>query len=627
MSDLQSSAVAGCQDLVSRLLNPTVAQRIRMRELMSHPWLNEEYIPLQAWGLKAKIRPDDIQQTPVDFMVFYLHLQEADIRDAVINCKPNSMTGTYYLLCERLNKGIPLPDENVMAQGQRKDVVDEMKRHHHAQPAAKQNGEVPTKALTQDAGQTPRFPAISHRESSRHRHSSRIHNVPLSAKKRSHSHEVLSSLQQGLNAVRLDHDNKENNQLILQDLDHIIKDLGGETDSNATQTPRDAYSDCLKILGTNGTSGRKSRSRPPNRGILKREKATSLPDSLNNMPEQKTLFNQRSDMESPGSNKSVRFQSSAVLNRKGSDASSQVSSVSGRHSTERRSMGAHSHHYNARLQAEMEALNRLEPLDRTSSLQCLPVHRQDSVSSVDRQSLASTQVSGTSGYISKKREYSSVQDVRANSRDPHHSYGVERSYSRSSHGRTPRERTSSGERSAQSRVTDRTTPERTYDKPLASSRSRHRSDRETVSSEQKVYDHHEDNHGAVNHTNHTTHANQTSHANHTPHTSHQDRTTVIMDLKRAERGYEVTANQPMGSRSSTMPDLRPGTQVGVKKVGTIGGDRSKMEASGGRRSRRRDSRASDRGKEYEFIPQQGVFYPSILHTPIHRVPIPHDYIG
>ena len=550
-----------------------------MRELMTHPWLNDEYIPLQAWGLKAKIRQDDIQQTAVDFMVYYLHLQEPDIRDAVINCKPNSMTGTYYLLCERLQKGIPLPDDNVMGQGQRKDVVDEMKRHHHV-AAQKPNGVVDTsKALTQDAGQTPRFPAISHRESSRHRHSSRYNNVPLSAKKRSHSHEVLSSLQQGLNAVRLDQDNKENNQLILQDLDHIIKDLGGETDSNAGQTPRDAYSDCLKILGTSGASGKKSRSRPPNRGILKREKATSLPDSLNNMPEQKSLFNQRAEMESPGSNKSVRFQSSAVLHRKASDASSHVSSVSGRHSTDRRSMGAHSHHYNARLQAEMEALNRLEPLDRTSSLQCLPVHRQDSVNSVDRQSLTGTSVtSGTSGYISKKREYSSVQDVRSNSRDhpSHSSYErpLDRSYSnRSSHGRTPRERTSSGERSVQSRHSDkheRSTPERSATDKPHTSRSRHRSERDSTSSEHRVQENHQ---GEVKH-------------------AAEDR-TVIMDLKRAERGYEVTASQPMGSRSSTMPDLRPGTQG--RKVGSIGGDRSKMEAHGGRRSRRRESRASDKG--------------------------------
>ena len=398
-----------------------------MKDLMSHPWLNEDYVPLQAWGLKVRLRPEDIQQAAVDFMVHHLNLPELEIRDAVINCKPNSTTGTYHLLHERLQKALPLPDSNAMGQGQRKDVVDEMKRHHQAHE--KTNGVIGGEAgataqsvfFAQDAGHTPRFPAISHREASQRRRSKPTINVPLSAKKRSNSHEVLSSLQQSLNVVRLDGDNKENNTLILQDLEHIIKDLGGEGEGSTSTTPRNGYKECLKILGTAG-GGTTRKSRPPkvsNRGILKREKATSLPESLNNV-EPRTLYHQRADMESPGSNKSVHFQGSTYrrVSRQGSDVSSVISDkyTSG---DRRPGAGAHTYHYSARLQAEIEALSRLEPIDsqhRASSLQSLPV-RSGSVTSADRMSLQTpinqTPIHGPVGVI--KREYSSVQDVCSDS--------------------------------------------------------------------------------------------------------------------------------------------------------------------------------------------------------------------
>lgn len=81
-----------------------------MEQLMNHPWLNMGTMPMHPRGLKVKITNDDVNPAAVFYMVNYLNTPESQIRESVINFKPNATTGTYFLLCQRLNKGYGLPD-------------------------------------------------------------------------------------------------------------------------------------------------------------------------------------------------------------------------------------------------------------------------------------------------------------------------------------------------------------------------------------------------------------------------------------------------------------------------------------------------------------------------------------
>ena len=77
-----------------------------MAELREHPWIKSDLGSLEAVRLKTKPVVSDLDEVVISHMVKQLGMNEAQIREALLNNKVNALTATYHLLCKRKMKGL-----------------------------------------------------------------------------------------------------------------------------------------------------------------------------------------------------------------------------------------------------------------------------------------------------------------------------------------------------------------------------------------------------------------------------------------------------------------------------------------------------------------------------------------
>lgn len=57
-----------CQDLLSRLLDPSPTKRITMEEIFRHPFLNYQQGPIESIPYKPQTDPREINRTIVQYL-------------------------------------------------------------------------------------------------------------------------------------------------------------------------------------------------------------------------------------------------------------------------------------------------------------------------------------------------------------------------------------------------------------------------------------------------------------------------------------------------------------------------------------------------------------------------------
>ena len=102
-----------CQDLLSKLLTVSEKQRIKLSEIMKHPWINRGY----SHQLKSHIHPEKLHETiQIDDSILSSMAEcgynGEDVKDIVLANKPLSENASYHLMIKRLNKGWGYPESH-----------------------------------------------------------------------------------------------------------------------------------------------------------------------------------------------------------------------------------------------------------------------------------------------------------------------------------------------------------------------------------------------------------------------------------------------------------------------------------------------------------------------------------
>ena len=99
------SLSSGCKDLLGQLLTTNPEERIKMPEVMAHPWLNEGHtLPFSPAPYPNRLKPNDINKDIMEHMIHILHLKETedDITQDLVANRSTSASAIYHLLAARL---------------------------------------------------------------------------------------------------------------------------------------------------------------------------------------------------------------------------------------------------------------------------------------------------------------------------------------------------------------------------------------------------------------------------------------------------------------------------------------------------------------------------------------------
>jgi hypothetical protein len=105
---------ADCQDLLCRLLDPSPSKRIKMHEILSHPWMNNfgQLSHIEIIPYKPVVDTKEIRREIVLYLMQKHDYTEVDVYDAIVHRKPVALKAIYYLIEKRLKQGLTFPDSD-----------------------------------------------------------------------------------------------------------------------------------------------------------------------------------------------------------------------------------------------------------------------------------------------------------------------------------------------------------------------------------------------------------------------------------------------------------------------------------------------------------------------------------
>ncbi|CAF1238653.1 unnamed protein product [Rotaria sordida] len=99
-----------CQDLLSRLLEPSPTKRISMQEILRHPFLTSQLGPIPLTPYKPHCDTREINRNITKYLAFKHGFTEQEIEEAVLYRKPIASRALYTLVERRLHEGLGWPD-------------------------------------------------------------------------------------------------------------------------------------------------------------------------------------------------------------------------------------------------------------------------------------------------------------------------------------------------------------------------------------------------------------------------------------------------------------------------------------------------------------------------------------
>ncbi|PAA53734.1 hypothetical protein BOX15_Mlig019665g1 [Macrostomum lignano] len=95
---LPKTLSASCRDLLLRLLNPQPETRIRLKDVMSHPWLNENSSSLRPSPFPNFLHREELQEDVLRQVSQRLHLPLDDVARKVLDNNPSPSLATFRLM-------------------------------------------------------------------------------------------------------------------------------------------------------------------------------------------------------------------------------------------------------------------------------------------------------------------------------------------------------------------------------------------------------------------------------------------------------------------------------------------------------------------------------------------------
>ncbi|CAF0750970.1 unnamed protein product [Adineta ricciae] len=99
-----------CQDLLTRLLEPSPTKRITMAEILRHPFLVNHHGPIELMPFKPVTDVGDINRNIIKYLSVKHGYSEHDVEEAVLYRKPIASRALYNLIERRLKEGLGWPD-------------------------------------------------------------------------------------------------------------------------------------------------------------------------------------------------------------------------------------------------------------------------------------------------------------------------------------------------------------------------------------------------------------------------------------------------------------------------------------------------------------------------------------
>lgn len=93
------------KDLLRHLLTPNPEKRIKMPDIMAHPWMNEGHaLPFGPAPFPNLLDPSSINNDVVEHMVHTLKMKESEeeVREELISNRSTGLAAVYHLLTARL---------------------------------------------------------------------------------------------------------------------------------------------------------------------------------------------------------------------------------------------------------------------------------------------------------------------------------------------------------------------------------------------------------------------------------------------------------------------------------------------------------------------------------------------
>ncbi|CAF1152582.1 unnamed protein product [Adineta steineri] len=101
-----------CQDLLTRLLEPSPTKRISMQEILRHPFLVHHLGPIELIPYKPNSDMKEINKNIIRYLVFKHGYSEQETEEAVLHRRPTAARAFYTLIERRLQEGLGWPDQN-----------------------------------------------------------------------------------------------------------------------------------------------------------------------------------------------------------------------------------------------------------------------------------------------------------------------------------------------------------------------------------------------------------------------------------------------------------------------------------------------------------------------------------
>ncbi|CAF1062628.1 unnamed protein product [Rotaria magnacalcarata] len=99
-----------CQDLLTRLLEPSPTKRISMQEILRHPFLVSQLDPIPLTPYRPHCEVREINKNITKYLALKHDYSEQEIEDAVLHRKPIASRALYALIERRLQEGLGWPD-------------------------------------------------------------------------------------------------------------------------------------------------------------------------------------------------------------------------------------------------------------------------------------------------------------------------------------------------------------------------------------------------------------------------------------------------------------------------------------------------------------------------------------